>query len=147
VTFAECYGMYLADSFVNSVYEVYTGECPGSIGAAAYNNIVSEMYLYKTHPRGVDNRCHLQEHFYQGVRQRVQLPFIYTALSWQCAHISTFVLSSVTITCSLYDGQPVPCVAPNGDCEDKCPSNLPFRRLTLTVAESSREATPNYANC
>jgi len=36
-------------------------------------------------------------------------PFLNSAPSWQCVHINSFVLSSVTITCSLYDGQPVPC--------------------------------------
>ena len=27
---------------------IYAGDCPGVIGAAAYYNIVTEMYMYKT---------------------------------------------------------------------------------------------------
>jgi len=56
-----------------------------------------------------------------------------TAPSWQCAKVVGWAVSSVTITCSLY--QPTKCnsgtfsptgVATYGDCFDKCPSNLPY---------------------
>jgi len=47
VTFAGCYGIE-AESYANGVFGIYDGECPGASGAAAYYNIVTEMYMHKT---------------------------------------------------------------------------------------------------
>jgi len=139
VTFAGCYGTS-AEPFVNGVFELYEGDCgTGTAGRDAYYKMVSEMYLAYDSQWGDWN--------FQPVcgtggtggtvayGNAGNYPFLNTAPSWHCGHTTSFVLSSVTITCSLYDGQPVPCnsgtfsptgVAPNGDCSDKCPSNLPY---------------------
>jgi len=135
VTFAGCYGMQGAESYVNGVYGIYAGDCTGASGAAAYYNTLTEKYMYKVPSYGwmIGPTC-------GGISSRAygsagNYPFLNTAPSWLCVHISAFVLSSVTITCSLYDGQPIPCgsgtfsptgVAPNGYCLGKCPSNLPY---------------------
>jgi len=133
VTFAGCYGT-IADPFVNGIFGIYAGECTGAIGAAVYYNIMTEMYIFKNPSIGwtISATC-------GGISAKAYgdagyYPFLNTAPSWKCSN-NPFTPKSVTITCSLYDGQPVSCdsgtfsptgVAPNGDCEDKCPSNLPY---------------------
>ena len=148
VTFTGCYGT-LGESYVNGVYEIYAGECIGAIGAAAYYNIMTDMYMYKTPSNGWTISATCGGMSAKAYGDAGYYPFLNTASSWQCSNYP-FTLKSVIITCSLYDGQPVPCnsgtfsptgVAPNGDCEDKCPSNLayspegnnsPTRTLCLT---------------
>ena len=132
VTFDGCYGMS-AEVYVNGVFGIYAGDCTGAIGAEAYYNTLTEQYMYKLPSFGwaVSSMCGaFSGHAYGDAGD---YPFLNTAPTWMCD--VPFTLKPVTITCSLYDGQPVPCnlgtfsptgVAPNGDCLDKCPSNLPY---------------------
>ncbi|GMI24899.1 hypothetical protein TeGR_g14185 [Tetraparma gracilis] len=61
-------------------------------------------------------------------------PFEDTAATWTCSNNGAAAFKPVTIECSFYDDQPIPCSpgkyepageAPGGDCASDCPSHLP----------------------
>ena len=140
VTFAGCYDL-TAEPTVNGVYERYDGVC-GS-GAASYYNKVTEMYLLRDGTEWyVRPVCDVVLVYTYGTAGNY--PFLATSSHWNCYDTQggglAWVWVPIYITCSLFDGQPIPCnsgtfspaglwgagMAPNGLCEDECPSHLQY---------------------
>ena len=143
VTFAGCYGL-TAEPTVNGVYERNEGACGSK---AAYYNKVTEMYLTWPNNWGewsVRPVCEANLAYAGG--SAGDHPFLNTYALWDCYDTAGGTISgywatgAVSITCSLYDGQPIPCnsgtfsplgpwgagMAPNGLCEDECPTHLEY---------------------
>ena len=98
VTFAGCYGT-IAATYAYGVYGIFAGDCTGAVGAAAYYNTLTEMYMYKHPTYGwmISPTCGMAAAKAYG--DAGYYPFLNTAPSWQCN--SPFTPKSVTITCSL----------------------------------------------
>ena len=146
VSFTGCFGLE-AEPYSNGFYEIYAGACPGAIGGAAYYNLVTGHYMYKLLGIGwlISDGCGFADgKAYVNTYQ--SFPFLITDPHWKCVTSSnTYVSSYTTIKCTRYDGQSVLCksgtfsptgVAPNGDCQDKCPAHRSYSRKGNQVTRS-----------
>jgi hypothetical protein len=139
-----------------SSFELWEGECADTGGGRpVYFNPISEVYLfYHSIEIGwfVGGMCGLTSSVvaYGGAGL---YPFEDTAAAWQCADEGMFVTGSVSIECSFFDGQSLPCSqgeyepageAPGGDCANSCPPHLPFSLPGSTSLSSCFSASANF---
>jgi hypothetical protein len=101
--------------------------CPNTGGRQTYYNSVTEMFLYYLAPNSewyIGTVCGqasgVVAYGVAGLH-----PFEDTAATWQCNGNFGFVTKPVSIECSFYIGQHLPCIsgtyepsgeAPNGEC-------------------------------
>ena len=84
VMFAGCFGT-TAETYVNGLYVNHVEECPGAITAAAYYNMVTEMFMYKTAAGWMINAvCGLMSAKAYGGAD--EYPFLDTAPTRQCSN-------------------------------------------------------------
>jgi hypothetical protein len=139
----DCLEVRFVDSCVGTVgesklagsFEYWEGECRGTGGRPVYDTSLTENFLFwltSLEIWAVAAGCGMSSGIfaYGGAGW---YPFEDTAATWSCAN-SPFVNRPVTIECSFFDGQPLPCSpgkyepageAPGGDCASSCPPHLP----------------------
>jgi hypothetical protein len=117
-------------------FELYHGECPDTNGRPAYFNPVKDLFLFFYSPGGdwqVAAVCGASSAIWT-FGKAGWYPFEDTAAIWQCSENGPFAPGSVSIECSYYDGQVLPCSpgkyepageAPDGNCANSCPPHIP----------------------
>jgi len=148
VTVEACAGLEF-EIMVSGVYVPYDGPCGNMGGRQAYYNTLTEQYLYFVVTNGVNNgwrinsSCGLWSQLAASdVGHDALFPFVGTRAKWYCAPDGAYL--TVSIECTLYDGQSVPCESGSydvtgiasaaiGECSDKCPSHLPASKPGSTT--------------
>ncbi|GMI19291.1 hypothetical protein TeGR_g6601, partial [Tetraparma gracilis] len=124
-----------AETALVGKYELWEGDCPNTGGRPVYYNSLTQEYLFYYTPvsvwavaAGCGTATGVSAYGGAG-----WYPFEDTVATWQCADGASGS-RPVTIECSFYDGQPLPCSpgkyepageAPGGDCASSCPPHLP----------------------
>ncbi|GMI20062.1 hypothetical protein TeGR_g14243, partial [Tetraparma gracilis] len=146
----------IAESMLAGVFVFWEGECANTGGRPVYYNSLTEMFLFYYSPYSswaVAAGCGMTSGIwaYGGAGW---YPFEDTAATWACSENGPLVPGySVTIECSIYDGQPLPCSpgkyepageAPGGDCTSSCPPHLPTSPPGSTSLSSCMSLGSNF---
>jgi hypothetical protein len=134
-------------SAFNGEFSRYHGECPGTGGASTWLNEQTDRFLFYYSSLGawvVSAVCGSDSGVTAYGAVAGELPFQDPVNPWQCSdNAAGFAGRAISIECTFYDGQPLPCavgtfdpsgVAPNGDCPNSCPPHLPATIAGATSA-------------
>jgi hypothetical protein len=143
------------------MFMYFEGECGTNTGGRlAYYNVKTQMFLYyQAHLNlwSVSIGCGMEfgNVAYSPVGWS---PSEDIAATWSCAYDKlslggAFMFSPVTVECSLYDGQVLPCSAnkyepdgeaPNGNCTSSCPPDRPISSPGSTSLSSCMTVGSNF---
>jgi hypothetical protein len=139
-----------AEAYLLGKFDLWEGECIDRGGRPAYFNIAQDVYLYFYSNEWIVGPICGGEQVAQASSDGVYddpepYPFLNMPSLWNCVDGSEFGrYLPVSISCTVYDGQPLPCSsgsfdpageAPYGICSSSCPSDLPNSPLGSTSIE------------
>ena len=141
VTVEACRGS-LYEERVTGAYTVYNGDCGNTGGRQAYYKEASEQFLFHSNSGFrwiIGPTCGVVA-ITAGGNAVGDYPFLNPAPTWTCAPDGEN--KPVSIECTLYEGQLVPCNsgtynitgnAPSGECTNTCPPHLPYSKPGSTT--------------